>query len=125
MGIRGYGEQLLVLRKFWKTIWLLRKGKQEPSQAEYVLGGELQTWIEDNVGRWKEYFHLNLDDAVLFMLHWSLSFLDGVDDYVKLIFWFYECFQHNSASNIIRGNWRRWEWIPYIPFHGIPYPEVL
>ena len=43
-------------RKFWLTIWRLRRGKQPSTNTVYGGGGELLTSTGDIVGQWKEYF---------------------------------------------------------------------
>jgi len=46
----------LASRKFWQTVWRLRKGKRGLTQAVLSWGGELLTQTEDIVRRWKEHF---------------------------------------------------------------------
>ncbi|KAI3376887.1 hypothetical protein L3Q82_000140 [Scortum barcoo] len=53
-----FGEAIhrLALKKFWQTIWHLRRGKQYSANTVYSAGGELLTSTGDIVGRWKKYF---------------------------------------------------------------------
>jgi len=46
----------LASRKFWQTVWRLRKGKQGLALAVLSRGGGLLTQTEDTVGWWKEHF---------------------------------------------------------------------
>ena len=43
-------------KKFWQTIWRLRRGRQSSTNTVYSGGGELLTSTGDIVGRWREYF---------------------------------------------------------------------
>ena len=45
----------LASRKFWQSIWCLRRGKQPPANTVYGGGGEQLTSTGDIVGRRKEY----------------------------------------------------------------------
>uniref|UniRef100_A0A8C1ILG2 Reverse transcriptase domain-containing protein n=1 Tax=Cyprinus carpio TaxID=7962 RepID=A0A8C1ILG2_CYPCA len=58
----------LALKRFWQTLWHLRRGKQCPANTVYSGGGQLLTSTGDIVGRWKEYFEdlLNPTDMSLF-----------------------------------------------------------
>ncbi|KAK3539573.1 hypothetical protein QTP70_010272 [Hemibagrus guttatus] len=51
-------------RKFWQTVWCLRRGKQLSANTVYSGGGELLASTGDIVRRWKEYFEdlLNATD---------------------------------------------------------------
>ena len=44
-----------VLTKFWQKVWQLRRGKQNPVQMVFSVGGELLTSTEFLVQRWKQY----------------------------------------------------------------------
>ncbi|XP_076588427.1 uncharacterized protein LOC143321733 [Chaetodon auriga] len=55
----------LASRKFWQTIWRLRKGKQLSVNTVYSGGGELLTSTGDIVRRWKEYFKDLLNPTVM------------------------------------------------------------
>ena len=46
----------LASKRFWQTIWRLRRGKQCPANTVYSGGGQLLTSTGDIVRRWKEYF---------------------------------------------------------------------
>ena len=45
-----------VPKKFWQTVWRLRRGKQNPVLMVLSVGGELLTSTESIVRRWKEFF---------------------------------------------------------------------
>ncbi len=46
----------LASKRFWKTIWCLRREKRCPTNTVFSGGGQLLTSTWDIVGRWKEYF---------------------------------------------------------------------
>ncbi len=46
----------LASKRFWKTIWRLRRGKRCPTNTVFSGGWQLLTSTWDIVGRWKEYF---------------------------------------------------------------------
>ena len=52
-------------KKFWQTIWHLRRGKQSSTNTVYSGGGELLTSTGDIIGQWKAYFEdlLNSTDT--------------------------------------------------------------
>ncbi len=54
----------LASKRFWQTVWHLRRGKQCPTNAVYSGGGRLLTSTGDVIGRWKEYFEDLLNPAV-------------------------------------------------------------
>ena len=45
----------LASRKFWQTVWCLRKGNQGLAQAVLSCGGEMLTQTDDIVGLWKKH----------------------------------------------------------------------
>ena len=46
----------LASKRFWQTVWRLRKGKQCPANTVNSGGWQLLTSTGDIVGQWKEYF---------------------------------------------------------------------
>ena len=48
-------------KKFWQTIWWIRRGKWNPVHTAFSVGGELLTSTESIVQWWKEYFEDRLN----------------------------------------------------------------
>lgn len=48
----------MALKRFWKTVQCLKRGKQCCANTVYCAAGVLLTTTGDIVGRWKEYFFI-------------------------------------------------------------------
>lgn len=53
---QSHQERLLASKRFWHTVWRLRRGKQCCANTVYCAGGDLLTTTGEIVGRWKKYF---------------------------------------------------------------------